>query len=74
MPLLQQGFGLVIPGLRGVQKCRRGVAIHHHFAGDHAQTTPLGLREKHIHRMGMHSAIHHRRGGANTQTLIEKQR
>ena len=64
---------MVIARLRGIQQRRWRIAIHHHFAGNHAQITLAGLVEKHLHRMRVHGAVNHRRGGANAQALIEKQ-
>ncbi len=72
VPAPDQRGALVIALLRGIEQGRGGVAVHQHFARDHPGVQPRGFRKERLHRLRMHSAIDHGRGGARAQQLAQE--
>ena len=74
MPALDQRLALGIAGFGGVGQVVRGVAIHQHLAGDHAQVELVCLLEEGVHRLRVHAAEYQGGGGAITQQFLEEDR
>ncbi len=72
MPALDQRLALGVAGFGGVDQVVRGVAVHHHFAGDHPQVELLGHFKKRIHRLRVHAAEHQCGGGAVAQQFLDE--
>ena len=72
MPTLDQRLAFGIAGFSRVGQVVRGVAVHHHLAGDQAQVQALGFFEQGIDRFRVHAAEHQRGGGAVSQQFLEE--
>lgn len=72
VPALDQRHAVAVAGLGGVQQRGRRVAVHHHLAGDHPRVEAGRLLEEGVHRLRMHGAIDHGRGGAAAQQFAQE--
>jgi hypothetical protein len=72
VPALDQRLAFGVAGFGGVGQVVRGVAVHHHLAGDQAQVQALGLFEQGVDRLRVHAAEHQRGGGAVAQQFLEE--
>ena len=74
VPALDQRLALGVAGFGGVGQVVRGVAIHQHLTGDHAQVELVGLLEEGVHRLRVHAAEHQGGGSAVAQQFLEEDR
>lgn len=72
VPALDQRLALGIAGFGGVGQVVRGVAVHHHLAGDQTQVQALGLFEQGVDRFRVHATEYQRGGGAVAQQFLEE--
>ncbi|MNI33083.1 hypothetical protein D3C73_870110 [compost metagenome] len=72
VPALDQRLAFDVAGFGGVGQVVRGVAVHHHLAGDHPQVELLGRFEERVHRLRVHAAEHQRGGGAVAQQFLDE--
>ena len=72
VPAFDQRLAFGITGLGSVGQVVRGVAVHHHLAGDQPQVQALGLFEQGIHRFRVHAAEYQCGGGAVAQQFLEE--
>jgi hypothetical protein len=73
VPALDQSLAVGIAALGRVGQRRRGIAVHHHLAGDHAGVAALGLGEEGFGRLAMHRAIDRSRRRPVRQQLVEQE-
>ena len=70
MPAFDQCLALAVAGFGGVGQIIRGVAVHHHLAGDQAQVQTLCGLKQGIYRLRVYAAEHQGRGGAVAQQFL----
>nr|GEU28080.1 hypothetical protein [Tanacetum cinerariifolium] len=73
VPALDQRFGVARAAFGRVAQEVRAIAVHQHLAGHHAQAARFAGREERVHRCRVHGAVHHGRGGAAAQQLVEEE-
>ena len=72
MPALDQGLAVGVAAFGGIGQVVRGVAVHHHLAGDQAQVELFRSAEQRVHRLRVHGAEHQCGGGAGAQQFLEE--
>ena len=73
MPAGDEILAVAVAAFRRIGQDGRGVAVHHHLAGDQPGAARLGLREQGVDRLRVNRAVDHRGRRAVAQQLVHEE-